>query len=111
MRRVILESPFSGRTGIERAQNAAYARLCLLDCLRRGEAPFASHMLYTQALDDDDTEQRALGMKAGFTWVEQAEASVVYTDRGISLGMQEGIMRAQQLGKPVEFRSILDVPA
>jgi hypothetical protein len=33
-------------------RNIRYAQLCVLDCLQRGEAPFASHLLYTQVLDD-----------------------------------------------------------
>ena len=44
MRLVIVESPYAG--DIE--ANVAYARACLGDCLSRGEAPFACHLLYTQ---------------------------------------------------------------
>ena len=42
----------------------AYARACVADCLRRGEAPIASHLLYTQpgVLDDDVPEERAQGI-------------------------------------------------
>ena len=39
MKLVIVESPFAGDT----ERNIRYARACLADCLRRGEAPFASH--------------------------------------------------------------------
>lgn len=35
MRRVILESPYAGDV----EANIAYARRCIADCLRRGEAP------------------------------------------------------------------------
>src|SRR5690606_24498929 len=45
---VIIESPYSG--DVER--NTEYARSCLLDSLRRGEAPIASHLLHTQVLED-----------------------------------------------------------
>jgi hypothetical protein len=44
MRRVIIESPYSGDV----ETNVAYARAALRDCLSRGEAPLASHLLYTQ---------------------------------------------------------------
>ena len=40
-RRVIVESPYAG--DIE--TNVAYARAALRDCLSRGEAPIASHLL------------------------------------------------------------------
>lgn len=52
MRRVIVESPYAG--DIER--NMRYLRACLADCLRRGEAPFASHAIYTQPGVLDDSE-------------------------------------------------------
>ena len=40
MKLVIMESPFAGAV----QQNVHYARLCLRDCLLRGEAPIASHL-------------------------------------------------------------------
>lgn len=75
MRRVIVESPLSG----DFARNQRYARWCMLDCLKRGEAPFASHLLYTQCLDDRKPKQRELGIVAGFAWGEDAE-HVFYVD-------------------------------
>lgn len=103
-RRVILESPFSGNVG----RNKAYARACLRDCIKRGEAPFASHLLYTQAgvLDDDIPEERMQGIHAGFAWHKVADAAVVYTDYGISKGMQYGIDNAAKLNLPVEYRQL-----
>jgi hypothetical protein len=104
MKPVIVESPFSG--DIE--ANVAYARRALRDCLARDEAPLASHLLYTQpgVLDDDKPEERAWGIEAGLIWGAMAEATVVYTDRGISRGMQFGIERAEKEGRPVEYRSL-----
>lgn len=76
MRRVILESPYGGDV----EANVAYARRCLGDCLRRGESPIASHLLFTQkgVLDDLVPEERALGIAAGLAWRFQADASVFY---------------------------------
>lgn len=90
MRRVIIESPLSGNF----ARNIRYARLCMLDCLRRGEAPFASHLLYTQVWDDLDDDLRAKGIAAGHEWYGGADACVVYRDFGISKGMARGIKAA-----------------
>ncbi len=55
MRRVIIESPFAASNGYSVEENLAYLRAAMRDCLKRGEAPFASHGLYTQpgVLDDD----------------------------------------------------------
>lgn len=104
MRRVILESPFGANPPLF----IAYARACIKDCLSRGEAALASHLLYTQPgiLDDTVAEERLLGMRAGFEWYQFAEAAVVYRDYGISTGMEQGIAIAASLGLPVEFRHL-----
>lgn len=106
MRLVYLESPFASATPDGRERNLRFARACMLDSLARGEAPFVSHALYTQCLDDQDPEQRALGMEAGFAWAARAEATVVYSNLGLSGGMREGIKRALDLGRPVEVRTL-----
>lgn len=102
MRLVIVESPFAG--DVER--NVRYARACVKDCLRRGESPFASHLLLTQpgVLDDDDPEERAIGIAAGLAWGRVADATVVYADLGVSSGMAQGLRRANAEGRPVERR-------
>jgi hypothetical protein len=104
MRRVIVESPYAG----DIAENVTYARACVRDSLSRGEAPVASHLLYTQpgVLRDEVPEERQWGIDAGLAWGGVAEATVVYTDRGISRGMQYGIQNAERAGRPVEYRSI-----
>lgn len=106
MRLVILESPYAGN----RKTNMDYAYRAMVHSLSLGEAPFASHLLYPQLLDDDNSEQRALGMAAGLEWLAKADATVVYTDLGVSPGMSIGINRAISLGKPVEYRSIGYIP-
>lgn len=73
----------------------------------RGEAPFASHLLYTQMLDDSVEAERAMGIEAGLAIGIHAVATVVYTDLGISGGMQYGIDRAIKENRPVEYRAIL----
>ena len=105
MKRVILESPFAG--DVER--NIQYARQCIRDSLSRGEAPIASHLLYTQPgiLDDNIPHERQWGIDAGLAWKSVAEASVVYEDYGISNGMQYGIDVAKKAGLAVEYRRIL----
>lgn len=104
MRKVILESPFAGDV----EANVKYARAALHDSLLLGEAPIASHLLYTQegVLDDTVPEERKLGIEAGLAWRTVADGSVVYVDRGISTGMRYGIAAMRSEGKPVEFRSI-----
>jgi hypothetical protein len=104
MRRVIIESPYAG--DVER--NLRYLRACMADCLRRGEAPFASHGLYTQdgVLDDTVPAERALGITAGFAWRRMADATVVYMDLGVSSGMRFGVTDADRIGCPIEYREL-----
>lgn len=104
VRRVLMESPLAAPTAEEVLANVAYARRAMRDCLRRGEAPFASHLLYPQVLDDRDAAERTQGIEAGLLWGKCADATVVYVDRGISSGMWEGVIRATAEGRPVEYR-------
>lgn len=104
MRLVLLESPYAS----DPVTNTAYAIECMRDCLERGEAPFTSHLLYTQALDDKIPVERAQGIAAGLCWGKHAEATVVYTDHGVSSGMREGIKRAVIEGRAVEYRRVGD---
>lgn len=107
-RLVILESPYAGDVDA----NVTYARRALADSLHRGEAPIASHLLYTQpgVLDDTIPAERALGIDAGLAWGRVADATVMYADRGITPGMQHGIDRAAAEGRVVEIR-YLDQPS
>ncbi len=97
MKLVIIESPYAG--DIER--NVEYARACVRDSLSRGEAPIASHLLYTQPgiLRDDIPAERQWGIAAGLAWRHVA-------DLGITPGMQCGIDDATKHDRPVEFRKI-----
>lgn len=102
---VILESPYSYKNV---TINVLYARAAMKHSLMKGEAPFASHLLYTQRgiLDDDIPYERSLGINAGFVWREFVHMTVVYGDYGITKGMEEGILHARKLGQKIEFRSI-----
>lgn len=104
MKLVIIESPYAG----DLEGNLSYARACMSHSLSKGEAPFASHLLYTQPgiLDDTIKEERLKGMVAGFSWMTKAELVAVYIDRGITAGMKEGIKRASELKIPTEYRNL-----
>lgn len=103
MKRVLIESPFSG----DRAAHTKYLRLCMFDSLARAdEAPFASHALYTQFLNDQVPAEREHGLQCGFQWGMVAELCAVYVDEGISDGMRRGIALARAHNIPIEFRSL-----
>lgn len=110
LRPVIVESPYGSDDPTILDRNIAYARHALHDCIMRGEAPFASHLLYTQpsVLDDSNPVERALGIEAGLAWGEFAELTAVYSDLGLTRGMNQGIARALAAGRRVEYRSLPD---
>jgi hypothetical protein len=104
MRRVILESPYGSDDPAVVAENVKYAQRCAMDCLRRKEAPIASHLVFPLFLDDKNQEQRAAGIAAGLAWVCVAHAMVVYMDRGMSAGMRDAISYAESIDIKVEMR-------
>lgn len=124
MRLVIIESPLGTKpdgsrcTAEEMAENQRYARACVLDSYKRGEAPAASHVFGPCVLDDTDPEQRRMGMETGFAWADAVAAAnranllddvpiaAVYVDRGITGGMREGFARHHRNGVELEWRRL-----
>ena len=102
MRTVVMESPFAGDV----EDNTRYALACLRDCLERGEAPMAGHLLYTRVLDDDEPRERELGINAHIAWIHDCEAVVVYENKGISRGMRLAIDFAESYNKLIEYRKL-----
>lgn len=102
--RVVVESPYAGDV----ANNLRFLRAIMKACIHRGEAPYASHGLYTQegVLDDTIPQERKLGMEAGFAWSHAAQKVVVYDNHGITDGMKRGIERHERNGKIVEVRTL-----
>jgi hypothetical protein len=106
---VDIESPYSAPTPDGVKLNIRYARAAVTDCLRRGEIPYASHLFFTQTgiLDDNVPKDREIGILAGKEIIEKLGATtVVYTDLGVSRGMQFGIEAAKSSGRPIEYRSL-----
>lgn len=101
---VIIESPFRGDPVI----NPRYLARAIRDSIDRGEAPFASHGLYTMpgVLDDAVQAERELGMAVGHEVMRYAALVAVYIDRGITPGMVSGIERASALGRRIEYRRL-----
>ena len=106
---VAVLSPYSGPTPGHTKAHEAYAMLAVLDSLRRGEAPFASHLFYTRdgLLDDNVPEDRKAGMEAGWAFVRTLDHVVAYVDLGVSPGMQEDVDQATASDRAVESRSLL----
>jgi len=97
-----VQSPYAGDVD----RNVRYARICLRDAIERGEAAFASHLLYPQVLVDTIPEHRELGLaieQALFDAMPEAQIAV-YWDKGISDGMQSFLDRDR--GRTVVNRTV-----
>lgn len=99
---VVIESPYAGDV----KTHTEYANRAIRDSINRGEHPFASHILYTQALQDCDPDQRKTGINCGYSWGKHAKKIAVYTDYGISNGMQQAMGYYNKIGIPIEYRKI-----
>jgi hypothetical protein len=91
---VIIESPFAGCVPLHKA----YLGACIRDALARGETPYTSHRMLTDALDDLRPEERELGISAGLDMAEiiigAGGIQAFYTDLGWSGGMNRALGRA-----------------
>ncbi len=93
MKRICIESPLSG----DFAKNIEYARRCMRYVLDLGHAPFVSHLLYTQVLDDRDPEQRKRGLEAGLAMGDSCDERWFFTRDGeLSRGMALAWDRARK---------------
>jgi hypothetical protein len=101
MRHVILECPETGSI----AHNISYSNQALIDSLHRDEAPIAIHLLYTQKdLPLDAGNEKTLSILVINSWLEGADALVIYADLGITKRMEDAIRIATKAGTPIEFR-------
>lgn len=112
MKLVIIESPYKG----EVPRNTRYLRSCIRDCVSRGESPYASHRMLTDALDDDNPAERELGIAAGLAWrrahwvneegLVRHVVPVFYLDLGWSGGMSHARALYDKEGRHYELRNL-----
>lgn len=105
---VIIESPYRATPHYSEEQHRLYLMHCIEFCVRQNEAPFASHLLLPEVLDDDDQFERAFGIRCGFAWGQHADLVAVFSDFGVSPGMTDAIEHWNKLGKRIEWRKLPD---
>lgn len=103
---IVIESPYAAAHPFTAADHERYLSLCILDCLRRGETPYASHRMLTKALDDLIPEQRKQGIDAGLAMGNYIRNVAVYVDLGISKGMALGIGHHRLVGNRQDLRRL-----
>lgn len=111
MRRVIVESPYAGDV----IRNVEYARAAMRDCLQRGEAPFASHLLYPApfGLEDASFVPLTRGLRAT---VDAGDLERVGQFKWFANGQRGGEYAARHVRTPsgqltiLMHRFIMDAP-
>lgn len=100
----LLESPYASPDPHTKAIYYTYTLLAARLLTKHGHNPLASHLYYTQFLDDEITAQRQLGfILARKAFGEVSRSSMVASDFGLSSGMINGINMANASWKPVFY--------
>lgn len=97
MKNVFICSPLGGRRACapDFAANLENAKRYTKYALECGAAPVVPHF-YAEILDDNDPEQRSLGMRAGLSLIWNCDECWVFGER-ITEGMSKEIRFAQKL--------------
>lgn len=106
MHLVIIESPFRAETESDAERNFLYLQMCIRDSIIRGESPYASHQMLTNALHDDHPSERDMGIRAGYAWWRAASRIAFYVDLGWSEGMKRAFARAKTRHLKIEERKL-----
>jgi hypothetical protein len=102
----VIECPFGTEDTSMRDQYERYAKKCIQDSLKRGEAPFAGQLLYSNLLNDRVQSEKDIILVSHLSWIAVADVIAIYTDMGLSASMQMAINVAMIKNKRLEYRSI-----
>ena len=95
---VYVVSRYAGDVKTNREKAIEYCRYVI----KRQRIPVASHLLYPQNLDDNDPEQRKLGMLFGLALLAVCKEVWVF-GKPYSPGMQAEIDEAKRLGMKIRY--------
>lgn len=95
---VFICSPFGG----DITRNTEKARRYMRFAIRMNTIPFAPHMLYPQVLDEDDPDQRTLGLFFGTVWLSKCAELWVFGSH-VSVGMEREIACARKRSIPIRY--------
>lgn len=102
MKTITIESPYAGDT----ERNLRYLHRCIRDCVDRNESPYASHLMLTTALDDNDPIERERGITVGRAMAMTTNKRAFYIDLGWSGGMKDAKEYYDILNIKYEIRSV-----
>lgn len=96
--KVYVCSPYSGDV----KRNTKYAQELTKWALYRGYVPITPHLYIPQVLNDDNPDERALGIDVGRALLQSCDLVLVGGQYGISAGMAGEIREALRLCIPIK---------
>lgn len=96
MKLIYVASPYAG----DIKKNTDFAKRACRHVMEQGHVFFAPHLLYPAILDENQPEQRQLGLDMGLGILSCCDELWCYGDR-ISFGMHLEIEEAQRMGIPI----------
>lgn len=98
---VFVCSPFAGDIEGNIARAKRYGRFAVTE----KAIPFAPHLLFPQFLNEEDPEERELGIQMGLALLSKCEELWVFGSR-VSSGMALEIEKAKKLKMPIRYFNI-----
>ena len=90
---VYIASPYAGETEDNISRAKGYCRFAV----SKGVIPLAPHLLYPQFMDDDDEDQRILGLRFAIALLCRCDELWVFGEK-VSAGMAMEIEKAEKRG-------------
>ena len=96
-RKIYVASRYAGDVDANVKAAIGYCRLVI----DKGYMPIASHLLYPQILNDNDSEERELGLMFGLALLRECDEGWVFGE--VSPGVSREIEEARRLNKKLRF--------
>ena len=97
MRKIIfVSSPYSGNVSQNRQDAIRYCK----QVVDKGCIPFAPHLLFPQFLNEEEPQDRELGIEFGLTILRRCDEFWMFGN-STSAGMQRELDEAEWIGLPV----------
>jgi hypothetical protein len=93
---VYIASPFAGDPERNAKRARGYCRLAV----SKGYIPLAPHLLYPQFMDDEDKEERELGLRFALILLGKCDELWVFGER-VSSGMAQEFAKAKKRNMPI----------
>lgn len=110
-KRIGLLSPYGAKTQEKINENIEFIKKFARRVVLDGNYPYISHLVFPQFLDDNNPQERELGLMAGLAFLELCHEVWVCGDI-ISNGMKQELEYLEKLGGgmiPVKFKDLRDL--